>query len=99
LINGGLKSKCYGAHLVSAKAGNKGGLSIFPWNRSLENVFAGSQLNFKGLVFTDALNMWAGVSNFAKEGEVRASASGWEVDILLMPHWMLLRLSPNLRSL
>lgn len=42
------------------------------------------QLNFKGLVFTDALNM-KGVSNFAKEGEVELSAFLAGNDILLMP--------------
>ena len=42
------------------------------------------QLNFKGLVFTDALNM-KGVSTFAKEGEVELSAFMAGNDILLMP--------------
>src|SRR5690606_20575403 len=42
------------------------------------------QLNFKGLVFTDALNM-KGVSNFAKAGEVELSAFLAGNDILLMP--------------
>ncbi|MEQ9583497.1 MAG: glycoside hydrolase family 3 N-terminal domain-containing protein, partial [Arenibacter sp.] len=42
------------------------------------------QLNFKGLVFTDALNM-KGVSNFAKEGEVELTAFLAGNDILLMP--------------
>ncbi len=42
------------------------------------------QLNFKGLVFTDALNM-KGVSNFAKEGEVELAAFLAGNDILLMP--------------
>ncbi|MCM4167311.1 beta-N-acetylglucosaminidase [Arenibacter sp. H213] len=42
------------------------------------------QLGFKGLVFTDALNM-QGVSNFAKEGEVELSAFIAGNDILLMP--------------
>jgi len=42
------------------------------------------QLNFKGLVFTDALNM-KGVSTFAKEGEVELSAFLAGNDILLMP--------------
>ncbi len=42
------------------------------------------QLGFKGLVFTDALNMKA-VSEFAPEGEVELSAFMAGNDILLMP--------------
>ena len=42
------------------------------------------QLGFKGLVFTDALNMKA-VSKFAPEGEVELSAFMAGNDILLMP--------------
>ncbi len=42
------------------------------------------QLNFKGLVFTDALNM-QGVANYAKEGEVELAAFLAGNDILLMP--------------
>ncbi len=42
------------------------------------------QLGFKGLVFSDALNM-KGVSNYAKEGEVELSAFLAGNDILLMP--------------
>lgn len=42
------------------------------------------EMNFKGLVFTDALNM-QGVSNYAKEGEVELSAFLAGNDILLMP--------------
>jgi beta-glucosidase-like glycosyl hydrolase/CubicO group peptidase (beta-lactamase class C family) len=42
------------------------------------------QFNFKGLVFTDALNMKA-VSEFAPEGEVELSAFMAGNDILLMP--------------
>jgi len=52
-----------------------------------EQIISGllmEELNFKGLVFTDALNM-RGVSNFAKEGEVELSAFLAGNDILLMP--------------
>ena len=42
------------------------------------------KMQFKGLVFTDALNM-KGVSNFAKQGEVELSAFLAGNDILLMP--------------
>lgn len=52
-----------------------------------EQIISGvlkEELNFNGLVFTDALNM-KGVSNFAKEGEVELSAFLAGNDILLMP--------------
>lgn len=42
------------------------------------------ELNFKGLVFTDALNMKA-VSQFAEEGEVELEAFLAGSDVLLMP--------------
>ena len=42
------------------------------------------ELNFKGLVFTDALNMKA-VSQFAEEGEVELEAFLSGSDVLLMP--------------
>ena len=58
----------------------------FPSSLS-EQIISGvlkEELNFKGLVFTDALNM-KGVSNYAKEGEVELAAFIAGNDILLMP--------------
>ena len=55
-----------------------------PYSEQIIGEVLQEQLNFKGLVFTDALNM-KGVSNFAKEGEVELSAFLAGNDILLMP--------------
>src|SRR5690606_38372275 len=82
LINNGLSSVMV-AHLsVPALEPREG----YPSSLS-KNIITGllrDQLHFKGLVFTDALNM-KGVSNFAEPGEVELDAFLAGNDILLMP--------------
>src|SRR5690606_31520329 len=82
LINAGLSSVMVGHLSVPALEIKEG------YPSSLSEQIIGDvlqeQLNFKGLVFTDALNM-KGVSSFAKEGEVELSAFMAGNDILLMP--------------
>ena len=82
LINEGLSSVMV-AHLSVPSLEIKEGYPSSLSEQIIGDVLQ-EQLNFKGLVFTDALNM-AGVSNFAKEGEVELSAFLAGNDILLMP--------------
>ncbi|PCJ92298.1 MAG: beta-N-acetylglucosaminidase [Flavobacteriaceae bacterium] len=82
LIKEGLSSVMV-AHLSVPSLEIKEG---FPSSLS-EQIISGilkEEMNFKGLVFTDALNMKA-VANYAEEGEVALSAFLAGNDILLMP--------------
>ncbi len=82
LINNGLSSVMV-AHLdipsLESKEGHPSSLS-----KTVIIDLLKQELGFKGLVFTDALNMKA-VSEFAPEGEVELSAFMAGNDILLMP--------------
>ncbi len=82
LINNGLSSVMV-AHLdipsLESKEGHPSSLS-----KTVITDLLKQELGFKGLVFTDALNMKA-VSEFAPEGEVELSAFMAGNDILLMP--------------
>lgn len=82
LINEGLSSVMV-AHLSVPALEIKEGYPSSLSEQIIGDVLQ-EQLNFKGLVFTDALNM-KGVSNFAKEGEVELTAFLAGNDILLMP--------------
>jgi len=82
LVNAGVSSVMV-AHLDIPSLEEKEG---FPSSLS-KSIISGllkKQLNFNGLVFTDALNMKA-VSEFAPPGEVELSAFLAGNDILLMP--------------
>ena len=82
LINGGISSVMV-AHLDIPSLEQKTGYPSSLSKRIITNLLK-KELGFKGLVFTDALNMKA-VAGFAPEGEVELSAFLAGNDMLLMP--------------
>lgn len=82
LISNGLSSIMV-AHLNIPSLENKKGLSSSLSKNVITNLLK-KQLDFKGLIFTDALNMKA-VSDFAPEKEIELSAFMAGNDMLLIP--------------
>ncbi|MDC6389791.1 glycoside hydrolase family 3 N-terminal domain-containing protein [Maribacter sp. PR1] len=86
LIDEGLSSVMV-AHLEVPSLEIKEGLPSSLSEQIISGVLK-EELGFKGLVFTDALNM-QGASKFGKEGEVELAAFNAGNDILLMPENVL----------